>query len=229
MPSTSDPISLIDSELNAFGIFPDRVQRDRLNQFVELLESWNRRINLTGARDRATLMRRHILDCLMLETVARPSSFGAWADLGSGAGLPAFPLAIMHPEYSVTSVEKVGKKTTFQQFAARALGLKNLTLHKGNIVPLAERMDLNPEFDTMFDAVVARAFAKLPLLMELGAKLLRPGGQLWAMKGNRWREEFSKVSPQHLERFAPGPKTHTYTLEKNARPGLILVWTRLPD
>ena len=218
-------MSLIDSELTAHGIFPDRRQRDRFNQFVELLETWNRRINLTGARDRATLMRRHILDCLMLETVTRPSSFKSWVDLGSGAGLPAFPIAIMHPEYSVTSVEKVGKKATFQQFAARSLGLENLTVHKGNIVPLAERMEPNPQFD----AVVARAFTKLPLLMALGAKLLRPGGQLWAMKGKRWREEISAVSPQHLERFAPGPTTHPYLLEKNAAAGWILVWTRLPN
>ncbi len=218
-------MSLIDSELTAHGIFSDRRQRDRLNQFVELLESWNRKINLTGARNRANLMRRHILDCLMLETVKRPSSFNTWVDLGSGAGLPAFPIAIMHPEYSVTSVEKVGKKATFQQFAARSLGLENLIPHKGNIVPLAKRMHLNPEFDV----VVARAFANLPLLMELGAQLLRPGGQLWAMKGKRWREEFSQVSPQHLERFAPGPITHPYQLEKNAPPGLILVWTRRSD
>ncbi|MCH8076309.1 MAG: 16S rRNA (guanine(527)-N(7))-methyltransferase RsmG [SAR324 cluster bacterium] len=218
-------MSLIDSELTAHGIFPDRRQRDRLNHFVEMLESWNRRINLTGARNRATLMRRHILDCLMLETVERPSAFNRWADLGSGAGLPAFPIAIMHPEYSVVSVEKVGKKATFQQFAARSLGLENLIVHKGNAALLANGMRLNPEFDV----VVARAFAKLPLLMEFGAKLLRPGGQLWAMKGKRWREEFSEVSPRLLERFAPGPQTHSYLLEKNAPPGWILVWTRRPD
>ena len=131
----------------------------------------------------------------------------------------------MHPEYSVTSVEKVGKKATFQQFAARSLGLENLTLYKGNINSLADRTRSAAEFD----AVVARAFTNLSTLLELGSKLLRPGGQLWAMKGKRWREEFSQASPHNLACFAPGPQTHTYHLEKEALPGLILVWTRRAD
>lgn len=220
--SPSDPISLIDPQLTAHGIFPDGRQRGRLNLFVELLESWNRRINLTGARNRDTLMRRHILDCLMLETVARPATLLRWADLGSGAGLPAIPMAIMHPEYSVTSMEKVGKKTTFQQFAARSMELENLSFHKGDIIALANRKPSPPQFD----AVVARAFTGLPALMELGAKLLRPGGQLWAMKGKRWREELAQVSPRHLDCFAPEPGTHRYLLDKQAQPGWIVVWTR---
>ena len=61
---------------------------------------------------------------------------------------------------------------------------------------------------------------------RLGAKLLRPGGQLWAMKGKRWREELDQVSPRHLACFAPEPTTKSYLLDKQTQPGWIVVWTR---
>lgn len=221
--SNNELLSLIDPELFQYGIALGAHQREHLNRFVILMETWNRRINLTGAKNHLELMRRHILDCLMLEQVPRASGRIRWIDIGSGGGLPSFPLAILHPDDLVTSVETVGKKVTFQQYAARELGLKNLTILNRDIFQIARETAL----EDLYDVVVARAFKALPVLLELAAQLLPPGGQLWAMKGARWREELAKTGPDSLAAFTPVPEQFDYALGDTGGSGTILVWTRL--
>src|SRR5690606_20764806 len=97
------------------------------------------------------------------------------ADLGTGAGLPGIPLAIVKPGLQVSLMESNGKKARFMREALRTLGLGNARVVESRI----------ETFDApgMFDAITARALATLPLILELGGHLLKPGGLLLAMKG----------------------------------------------
>ena len=148
-----------------------------LLDYLALLLRWNRTYNLTAVRDPHEMVTKHLLDSLAMhpfvdELAARG---GRLADLGTGAGLPGIPLAIVKPGLQVTLVESNGKKARFMREAIRQLDLKDARVAESRIEALDE--------PGTFDAITARALATLPLILELGGHLLKPEGQLLAMKG----------------------------------------------
>lgn len=211
--------------LDNMGIRVSPAQQATMEAYVQLLLHWNRRINLTGARDEETVYTRHILDCLMLETVPMPKGSLSWLDVGSGAGLPGLILALMHPDHQISSVDTVAKKITFQQEAARRLALPNFHPRRVDINQLADETTVEAQRP---DIVVARAFASLETLLRLGAKLLKPGGQLWAMKGKRVFEELSAADPRLLACYQPDPIHYPYDLipgkGDSSQSGVIVVF-----
>jgi 16S rRNA (guanine527-N7)-methyltransferase len=214
------PATPVDAELTAHGIVLGSAARERLLAYAALLLHWNRRINLVGARSAEDLWRRHLLDCLMLETVPRDPALRRWVDAGSGGGLPAIVFAIVHPDLHVSAAESVAKKATFLAEAARQLGLSNLLCLHGD----AYRLPATPAF-VPFDALLARAFAPLGELLALGLRLVRPGGQLWAMKGRRWEAEAAAIPAELRAAFGDPPAVHAYRLGPRAE-GVILVYRR---
>lgn len=216
----SNPLFLIEDQLRAAEIVLEDEPRRKIAAYVALLEKWGKQINLTGARTREELLGRHVLDCLMLETVPRGDRLTRWMDIGSGGGLPGLLVAIVHPGYEVTLTETVAKKATFLAHAARALQLSNVTVLREDIHRAAST--LNPS--SRFDGVMARAFADLGVLLKLGAGLLRPDGELWAMKGPRWQEELDAAAPSLLEPYGPGPEVHSYRLKEGGPEMAVLVF-----
>ncbi len=214
------PLSPIASRLQAAGVALQPEHEEKIAAYVALLEKWGKRINLTGARTREELLGRHVLDCLMLETVPRGGRLTRWVDIGSGGGLPGLLVAIVHPGYEVTLAETVAKKATFLAHAARALHLPNVIVLREDIHRVAATLDA----PSHFDGVMARAFADLGVLLKLGGGLLRPGGELWAMKGPRWKEELDAAAPSLLEPYGPGPEVHSYRLKEGAPEMAVLVF-----
>jgi 16S rRNA (guanine527-N7)-methyltransferase len=214
--------ALIAPELSARGIAPSAAQRERLERYAALLLHWNRRINLVGTHDPAELWQRHLLDCLMLQAVPRDPALQRWVDVGSGAGLPGIVWAIVHPELHVTAVESVARKATFLQEAARQLGLSNFACVRQDV----HRLAATPGFAT-FDALLVRAFGPLGGVLRLGLELVRPGGELWAMKGRRWAAEAEQVPPEVRAGYRSAPAVHPYRLGEGAE-AVILVYRRAP-
>lgn len=140
--------------------------------YLALLDRWNRAYNLTAIRDPADMVVKHLLDSLAMAPFV---GGGKLADLGTGAGLPGIPLAIANPALQVTLVESNGKKTRFLREVVRTLPLPNARVAQSRIEALDE--------PGTYDAIVARALATLPLIVELGGHLLKPSGRLLAMKG----------------------------------------------
>jgi 16S rRNA (guanine527-N7)-methyltransferase len=137
-----------------------------LGDFLDLLEQWNRVHNLTGIRDRAELIDRHLVESLALEPfITGPAA----ADIGSGGGLPGLPLAIVMPGVQFTLIESRRKRVSFLRHVAATLPLANVTVAHGR----AESLDL-PGFQT----VLARAVAPPAELLALAQPLLAPGGRL---------------------------------------------------
>ena len=110
--------------------------RAQLLAYIGLLDKWNRVYNLTAIRQPEQMVTRHLLDSLILRSWLPRSIASApqnedhidVLDIGSGAGLPVLPLAIVHPELTFMSVESNGKKTRFQQQVILELGLQNVTI-----------------------------------------------------------------------------------------------------
>lgn len=162
---------------------------ERLGRYVCLLEQWNRRINLVGSTLRKDLLQRQILECLWFVTLPQIKQASMWVDLGSGAGLPALPLAILHPETPVYAVERVARKATFQWEVARQLELHNVHILRIDLRTAWIERDLRAPLDEQsfplwgrVPAVVARACAPLERLLPLVRPLLAPGGTLWVFR-----------------------------------------------
>lgn len=176
----------------ALGLtLPDGAEAQLL-AYLALLDKWNRVYNLTAVRDAERMVSHHLLDSLAAVPFFQGESV---LDVGSGGGLPGIPLAIARPEFQVTLIDSIAKKTAFLLQAKAELGLTNLQVVTGRVE------DFRPE--TGFDVVTSRAFSDLREFVTLTRHLLRPGGRWLAMKGLYPNEEIAqlpagmKVSADH--------------------------------
>ncbi|MFH1870888.1 MAG: 16S rRNA (guanine(527)-N(7))-methyltransferase RsmG [Pseudomonadota bacterium] len=158
----------------------------RLLAYVALLKKWNATYNLTAIRDEGEMVTQHLLDSLsVLPALQELALVGRrWADIGSGAGLPGIPLAIVRPDLDMTLVETVTKKSAFQRQAKIELGLANLAVVNRRVEELP---------GGGFDAVISRAFAELADFVRLAGHLPAPDGRLYAMKGLLPEDEISRL------------------------------------
>jgi 16S rRNA (guanine527-N7)-methyltransferase len=146
----------------------------------------------TTISDPRRVLEDHLADSLVALEVEDVRAAGTIADLGSGAGLPALPLAIALPGARVTAVESNGRKAEFISRAAATCGLVNVTV-------ASVRAEELPEAREGFDLVTARALAALPVVAEYAAPLLRPGGMLLAWRGRRDPEDEAAAARAAVE------------------------------
>jgi 16S rRNA (guanine527-N7)-methyltransferase len=155
-------------------------QRDALLAHLDLVDEWNTRFNLTAIRDREQQISKHVLDSLTVRPWLRGPRV---ADVGSGAGFPGIPLAIVEPERRFALIESTGKKCRFLETVRDSLGLANVDV-------IQARAELyKPE--ARYDTVVARAVGPLADLARFAGPLLAGGGRLLAMKGRHPGEELA--------------------------------------
>ncbi len=198
----------------AFGIGLDAGELDRLGLFLGMLLAANERVNLTAIRDPDEAWVRHIFDALTLLSVLgelEASNEGAMriADVGSGGGLPALPLAITMPGARFTLIESTAKKAAFLSAAVAALGL-------GHVEVVCERAEVVGQDHRVhreaYDAVIARAVGKVNLIAELCVPLAKVGGAVVLVKGERAEEELAEgKAALHLLHTAPAGVVTTPT------------------
>jgi 16S rRNA (guanine527-N7)-methyltransferase len=153
-----------------------------LLRLVDELELGNSQFNLTAIRDRPGMLRKHVLDSLTLQPFLHGIRV---ADIGTGAGFPGLPLAIVNPQRRFTLVEATGKKARFVQQTAERLGC-------GNVHVEHVRAESYRPFE-LFDTVVARALSSLADFAAYAGHLCAPDGRMLAMKGRRPDEELSAL------------------------------------
>jgi 16S rRNA (guanine527-N7)-methyltransferase len=166
--------------VDALGVALDDGAIARLLDYVDLLVRWNAAYNLTAVRDPDEMVTRHLLDSLSVARFVRGETL---ADLGSGAGLPGIPLAIVAPERRVTLVDSNGKKARFLREAVRKLGLAHATVAESRVEDIAGT----------FDCITARAFATLGDMLGWGGRLRALGGVWLALKGRFPRDELAAL------------------------------------
>ncbi len=153
-----------------------------------LLEA-NQRMNLTRIVEPAQIRSRHYLDSLAALAVLDACEPTAVVDIGSGAGFPSLPLAIVLPDWKFTSIEATGKKVHFQRHAATHLTLANFNAIAGR----AEDLSHHKNHRESYSFCLARAVAPLDVLVELGLGLVRPGGRMIVWKGPDWPAELTNA------------------------------------
>jgi 16S rRNA (guanine527-N7)-methyltransferase len=140
---------------------------------------------LIGPRESSRLWERHILNCAVVADLFDPDE--RIVDIGSGAGLPGIPLAIVRPDLKLVLVEPLLRRTTFLSEVVESLGLDNVIVVRGR----AEEKAIIAEHGEA-DAVTSRAVAPLDRLVKWSAPLIRTDGRLVAMKGSSAQEEVAE-------------------------------------
>lgn len=211
--------------LDQLGLLLADNQIEKLLAFMALLQKWNKVYNLTAVRDAHGILTCHLLDCLAALVELRQSVAEPWAlsdqadrklgslrllDVGSGAGLPGVVFAICCPNWEVTCIDAVAKKTAFIQQVAVELQLANLHARHARVETLTEP----------FDVVCSRAFASLADFTNGSHQALARKGFWFALKGKYPADEIAAL---------PNP-VDVFHVKHIRVPGLdaerCLVWLR---
>ncbi len=209
----------------ALGLSASPAMLDRLMDYLQMLQRWNKVYNLTALRDPDEMLSHHLVDCLAVlpalqrhvaglvggvagDVQSRPLRI---LDVGSGAGLPGVVIAVLRPDWQVSCVDTVAKKASFIRQVGAELRLPNLqSLH-------ARVESLDPAMG-VYDVITSRAFASLADFTALSAGVLAAQGVWLAMKGKLPTDE-----------PAP-PGVQMFHVEQLQVPGLeaqrCLVWLR---
>lgn len=177
----------------------DEVTGARLEVFRELLVRWNQRMNLVARGDEKRLVPRHLHDALTLVPLLRP---GRILDIGTGAGLPGIPLAMVRPNDDFVLLDRSARRTAFVRHVV-------MTLELGNVeVVTADIHEYQPQ--SMFDTVVTRAVAPPRRILPIAWRFVAPGGRVLLQvgeeeSGRRFTLSTGGVAPAGYERVAVEP------------------------
>jgi 16S rRNA (guanine527-N7)-methyltransferase len=157
----------------------------RLLRMLDELDDWNNnRFNLTAIRERSQQITKHLLDSLSVQ----PYLDGARVlDVGTGAGFPGLPLALVNPERQFVLLDSTAKKLKFVEHAADILGLKNVTTVHSRVEQYRP--------DERFDIVISRAVGSVESFVKNSSHLCVAGGRLLAMKGRYPQAELEIMWP----------------------------------
>jgi 16S rRNA (guanine527-N7)-methyltransferase len=190
--ATTPSAAEVGRRVAAAGLSLAENQSRALAQFLDLLMRWNRVYNITGIRDPAELVDRHLIESLALRPLLRGTRV---ADVGTGGGLPGLPLAITEPERSFTLIESRAKRVRFLRHSVAELKLANTSVAHGR----AEHLPVEQPFDT----VLARAVAPPAELLEICRHLTAPGSILLLLTAPHLHEEFRGLAADFVLRPPP--------------------------
>lgn len=175
--------------LSAAGILIDERQERSFQQYIELVLDWNKRTNLISRKDESHIVENHLFESLacLLSVKFLPSQ--RIVDVGSGAGFPAIPLAIMCPENHFLLIESKRMKMLFLKEVIFQLNLKNADVIGERIEHIASMTDYREKFDV----VTSRAVASLAIVYQWAKDLIKPGGYYLAWKGGDVHVEIEQL------------------------------------
>ncbi len=167
----------------AMGVTVTPEAAEKLDLYAVRLVETNRNVNLTAITDPEGILVKHFLDSLSLAPLLTERAAGlsralSLVDVGTGAGFPGVPLAIVCPSLRLTLLDSLQKRLTFLESLCGELAIPAALVHAR-----AEEAGRKPELREQFDVATARAVAGLPVLCEYLLPLVKPGGQMIAMKG----------------------------------------------
>ena len=150
---------------------------ERLGTYARLLVEWNEKMNLTAITDPVGIAVKHFADSLTVAPLLPDGEFSL-IDVGTGAGFPGVPLALLRPDCRLTLLDSLNKRLVFLEEVCRAVELPVTLIHAR-----AEEGGRRADLREQYDVAVARAVAALPVLSEYCLPFVKVGGKFLALKG----------------------------------------------
>ena len=171
------------------GIHFTSNQMDALKRYLDIVFNYNKRINLTGTKNKEEILKRHILDSISLlkykselfDRCGMGSNDQKVLDLGTGAGLPGIPLSIFVTNKIFYLLDSSLKKTDFLEMVKGELNLRNVKILRGR----AEELGARSIYRESFDIVLARAVANIRILNELSIPFCKINGRIIFYKSRK--------------------------------------------
>lgn len=181
---------LMKEAANEVGLELTEVQYEQFIKYMRLLQEWNEKINLTAITEDEEVIKKHFIDCIKAFKSDAIKNAKKIIDVGTGAGFPGLPIAIMNPNVEVTLLDSLNKRINYLNIVIRELGLKNvITIHSR-----AEDGARKPELREKFDVATSRAVANMAVLSEFCMPYVKKGGYFVALKGPSIDEELNNGS-----------------------------------
>lgn len=169
------------------GIELTEEQYEQFIKYMRLVQAWNEKINLTAIVEDEEFIKKHFIDCIKAFKSIAIKDAKTIIDVGTGAGFPGVPIAILHPTAKITLLDSLNKRINFLNLVVKELGLKNvITIHSR-----AEDGARNPELREKFDVATSRAVANMAVLSEFCMPYVKKNGHFVALKGPSIDEELT--------------------------------------
>ena len=175
---------------NEAGLELTELEYEQFIKYMRLLQEWNEKINLTAITDDEEVIKKHFIDCIKAFKSDAIKNAKTIIDVGTGAGFPGLPIAIMNPNVKVTLLDSLNKRINYLNTVVRELGLKNVT----TIHSRAEDGARKPELREKFDVATSRAVANMAVLSEYCMPYVKKDGYFVALKGPYVDEELKNAT-----------------------------------
>lgn len=171
--------------LDQLGISYQQSMIRQFTQYRDLILTWNEQVNLTAIKDPEEFVTRHYIDSVLICTEPAFRSARRIIDVGTGAGFPGVPLAILSPDKEFVLMDSLNKRIRILEEITAEIGLSNVRLVHGRAEDLAQ----NPAYREAFDLCVSRAVARLSVLCEYCLPFVKVGGTFGAYKSSNEEAE----------------------------------------
>lgn len=163
---------------------------DSFESYMEGILKWNEKINLTAITDKYEFIEKHFIDSVLCWNFNEYRNADTIIDVGTGAGFPGIPLAILSPDKEFILVDSLRKRLNVIDQLAAECNIDNISTVHGR----AEELARNKKYRERFDICVSRAVANLAVLCEYTLPFIKKGGYLLAYKGPDATEELARAS-----------------------------------
>lgn len=175
---------LIDA-LEDMGLYYNEEMLRKFQRYMELILEWNEKVNLTSITDQQDFIKKHYIDSISICAFPQISDAKSVIDVGTGAGFPGIPLAILFPDKKFLLMDSLNKRIRIIDEIAREIDLKNVEFRHAR----AEELARDKAFREQFDLCVSRAVANLAVLSEYCLPFVKPGGWFAPYKTEAAEEE----------------------------------------
>lgn len=180
---------LMKNSLNYPGMVFDRPKYDKFLKYMELLQEWNKKLNLTAITADDEVITKHFIDSLKAFEFEPLRTAKTVIDVGTGAGFPGVPIRIMRDDVELTLLDSLNKRLNYLRVLCSELELDHVEF----VHARAEDGARNPELRDTFDIAVSRAVANMTVLTELCLPYVRVGGYFIALKGPQIETELTEA------------------------------------
>lgn len=178
-------MKLLIEALEDMGLLCDEDKLYKFQKYMELILEWNEKVNLTSITEQAEFVKKHYVDSIAICGTPQMSGAKSIIDVGTGAGFPGIPLAILYPEKEFLLMDSLNKRIRIIEEISREIGLRNVSFQHGR----AEELAQNREYREKFDLCVSRAVANLAVLSEYCLPFVKVGGWFAAYKTGTIEDE----------------------------------------